>query len=168
MVKGRLYSFKVQAINNVGVSALSQPISILAAQMPAQPIAPVTSINELNVVVRWTAPDNGGSAITDYDIRIKTNSGSYEQQLTDCDGRVYATVMSRTCSIPISSLIVAPFSLPWGVSVFATVTAINKYDRSQTSLEGNGAIILRAPDPPVNLENNGDITSGSQIGLTWA
>lgn len=76
--------------------------------------------------------------------------------------------MSRKCTVPISSLIVSPFNLPYGSSIFATVTAINVYDKSQTSLEGNGAIILREPDPPVNLANNPDITSGSQIGLTWA
>lgn len=35
LVKGRLYSFKVQAINSVGVSLLSTSLSILAAQIPA-------------------------------------------------------------------------------------------------------------------------------------
>jgi len=76
--------------------------------------------------------------------------------------------MARTCTIPISSLIVAPFNLLWGVDVYATVTAVNVYGSSTVSSEGNGAKILREPDAPVNLANDPSITSGSQIGLTWA
>lgn len=72
------------------------------------------------------------------------------------------------CTIPISTLIVAPFSLAWGVSVYATVTAVNVYGSSTVSSSGNGAIILTVPSAPVSLANNPSITSGSQIGLTWA
>jgi hypothetical protein len=63
---------------------------------------------------------------------------------------------------------VDPFFLHWGVSVYATVTAVNVYGSSLESSVGNGARILREPDAPVNLANNPNVTSGSQIGLTWA
>ena len=77
-------------------------------------------------------------------------------------------MIARTCNIPISSLIIAPFNLAWGVDVYATVTAVNVYGSSTVSSEGNGAKILREPDAPVNLANDPAITTGSQIGLTWA
>lgn len=76
--------------------------------------------------------------------------------------------MARSCNVPISTLIVAPFNLLWGVDVYATVTAVNVYGSSLVSPAGNGAKILREPDAPVNLANDPSITSGSQIGLTWA
>jgi len=77
-------------------------------------------------------------------------------------------VTAKSCAIPFTTLIASPFSIPWGSSIYAKVTAINIYGSSLVSVSGNGAIILREPDPPVNLANNAAITSGSQIGLTWA
>ena len=122
----------------------------------------------MSVQVRWIAPDNGGSAITAYQILIQKSDGSFSSQLTDCDGTSSTIVVARSCNIPISTLIVAPFNLLWGDDVYATVTAVNVYGSSTVSLAGNGAKILREPDAPVNLANDPSITSGSQIGLTWA
>lgn len=50
---------------------MSNTVSILAAQVPTQPVAPVTSLFLTNVVITWTAPYNGGSAITAYQIVIQ-------------------------------------------------------------------------------------------------
>lgn len=60
---------------------------------------------------------------------------------------------STTCSIPISVLQAAPFNLPWGASIFATVTASNIVNPSLTSPPGSGSIILTAPDKPLSLTN---------------
>jgi hypothetical protein len=49
---------------------MSNTVSILAAQVPSQPAAPVTSIYLSNVIITWTAPYNGGSAITAYEVVI--------------------------------------------------------------------------------------------------
>ena len=45
----------------------------------------------------------------------------------------------------------APYSLEWGVGVYAKVIAINIYNDSIESLEGNGAVITTTPDAPINL-----------------
>jgi len=44
---------------------------VLAAQIPSTPAAPTTSFDGTNVIVTWTAPNNGGSAITAYTIKIQ-------------------------------------------------------------------------------------------------
>ena len=36
------------------------------------------------------------------------------------------------------------------------------------SESGNGAIILRAPDAPVDLINDPEITNSTQIGIIWS
>lgn len=61
----------------MGLSALSSSISILAAQIPAQPVAPTTVISGLNVLVRWIAPDNGGSQITAYLVQLQKSDGTF-------------------------------------------------------------------------------------------
>ena len=60
-----------------------------------------------------------------------------------------------------------PYNLEWGSSIFAKVYATNVKGDSVESIEGNGAIIIRVPDVPVNLANVPSITSGSTVGLTW-
>ena len=48
-------------------------MSILTAQVPAKPTAPTTtwSTSTDSVMVGWTAPDNGGSAIISYRVLIR-------------------------------------------------------------------------------------------------
>jgi hypothetical protein len=46
-------------------------------------------------------------------------------------------------------LIVAPFSLVQGASIFSYVIATNQYGDSLPSSPGNGAMIAVVPQPPV-------------------
>ena len=139
---------------------------ILAAEIPAKPLAPSTAINGLSVDVAWTKPDNGGSAITSYVIKIRgTNLSFYAGT---CDQTTAVQLTTLVCTIPIADILVSPFNLAWGVSVYAKVIAVNVYGESIESDEGNGATILTIPDAPTNLANNPSITTGSKIGLSWA
>lgn len=144
-------------------------MSILAAQIPAQPSPPTTTVSSLNVVVAWDLPNNGGSVITAYEIKILQRDGlTYSTILADCNGTLPSVVSFRTCSIPITSLMASPFNLPWGATVTATVSAYNVYGWSTVSLPTiTGAIILTIPDAPLTLVNNLAVTFGTTIGLTW-
>jgi hypothetical protein len=62
---------------------------------------------------------------------------------------------------------VNPYNLEWGSSIYARLTATNIKGDSLESIEGNGAVIIRIPDAPINLANIPSITTGSQIGLSW-
>lgn len=68
----------------------------------------------------------------------------------------------------MKALTVAPYNLPWGSSVFATILATNIIGSSGTSTGGNGAIILMTPESPRNLTNVASITSATQVGLSWS
>lgn len=57
--------------------------------------------------------------------------------------------------------------MPWGVEVYARVSASNVKGTSVYSNEGNGAVILTNPDAPLNLANDAQVSSGSTIGLNW-
>jgi hypothetical protein len=61
----------------------------------------------------------------------------------------------------------APFNLDWGDSIWAKISATNIIGTTALTAPGNGAIMLTQPDKPLNLQNVPEITSGSQIGLTW-
>ena len=68
--------------------------------------------------------------------------------LTDCNGSSPSVLLSLSCNIPIASLQAAPFNLPWGSSIYATVSATNIVNTSSDSVSGNGALIITNPDPP--------------------
>lgn len=116
----------------------------------------------------WTAPEfNGGATITSYVIRFKQADGGFSTLLASCDGSNSVIRSALTCTVPSVSFTQAPFSLPWGSLVYATVTAVNNIGSSLTSLEGSGAKILAIPQAPLNLQNRPAITSATQIGLIW-
>jgi hypothetical protein len=51
--------------------------------------------------------------------------------------------------------------------VWAEVFAYNVYGNSDTSTEGNGAIMLFYPDSPVSLTEDFSLRTISTVGFTW-
>ena len=71
LTNGDTYRFRVRAINEVGPSPdsdLSAPLN--PDQKPDTPAAPTTQFGDGEITVSWTEPNNEGSAITGYTIRI--------------------------------------------------------------------------------------------------
>ena len=77
-------------------------------------------------------------------------------------------MQNAQCDIPIFNLRQSPFSLPWGSSVIARVTALNAYGSSLESLDGNGAIILTSPDAPQSLVEVANQRAATSLGLSWS
>lgn len=132
------------------------------------PSAPTTTISGALIIVTWTAPYNGATAITAYTVTIRQSDGvTYTADNTNCNGATPSIVSARSCTIPVATLTAAPFNLPWGASIYAKVSATNVIGTSAASTSGNGAVMLTSPDAPINLVNVPAITSASQIGLAW-
>jgi hypothetical protein len=51
--------------------------------------------------------------------------------------------------------------------IIAKVVAINSYGNSTESEEGSGAIIITAPDAPINLTEDITLRTESTVTLTW-
>ena len=155
----------------MGFSDLSSEISVIAADIPATiatPITTITGVARTFVTITWTAPYNGGSVVTSFKILIRASDGTtYLQELTSCDGTNSVVLSAASCTIPIATLMAAPFNLPWGSSIYAKLTATNIQGTTPESPVGNGAIILTFPDTPTSFTNVPSITNGYQIGLTW-
>lgn len=169
LIANTVYAFKVEARNLKGFSAYSSEFSIRAAAIPSTPSAPTTTVNGNNVDITWTAPNDGGSPFTAYTITLRqSDMTTYTAELTNCDGSNSGIISSASCSIPITTLMAAPYSLNWGASIFAKVKATNVVGESGTSVEGNGAIILTFPDAPVSLADTLATTSATKIAMTWS
>lgn len=62
----------------------------------------------------------------------------------------------------------APFSLPWGSSVWVKLIAFNFYGDSNISEPGNGAVIITYPDAPINLAETIEARSPTSITFSWS
>ena len=164
-----IYTFRVESRTLVGYSGFSIELAVRAAARPSMPSSPTTSlISNTNVVITWVAPFNGGSQITSYRITIRQNDLTYTTELASCNGSSQSVIAALSCTLPISTLQASPFNLLWGASVYAKVIATNVVNSSDISLEGNGAVIVTNPDPPVSLTNIASVTSATRIGISWS
>lgn len=90
---------------------------------------------------------------------------SYSLELNDCDGSKAAIRDARSCSVKVSVLMNAPYSLAWGDSVHAVVVAYNVYGSSIASQAGNGALIYTYADAPIDLTEI--ITARTPLSLSF-
>jgi len=95
------------------------------------------------------------------------NDGITFTQVT-CLESMTNIIASASCTVPISTLVAAPFNLQWGSTIYATISAVNIYGTSVISTSVSGAVIVTVPDAPMNLANNVALTTGSMITITWA
>ena len=116
-------------------------------------------------MISWTAPDNGGSPITGYTVKIRqSDATTFSVHYASCD---MSASTATSCTVPVSALRASPFSLEWGTNVHTTVIAINAYGSSSESAAGNGAIITTTPGAPTSLTEVVAERTKSTLGLSW-
>ena len=74
---------------------------------------------------------------------------------------------ARKCYVPLDVLTSAPYSLIKGNSVYVKLIATNYYGDSPYSVEGNGAVMIITPDPPIELSNDQTVSNRFRIGFIW-
>lgn len=70
VVQGGTYQFKVEARNAYGYSEFSNTLTVSASEVPEQPAAPTTTWLPDDIVISWTTPDDNGSPIIGYTIKV--------------------------------------------------------------------------------------------------
>ena len=88
IIDGNAYTFKVKALNAIGPSDYSLPITVIAGTIPAKALTPVKYLADISTIeIRWDEPNDGGSAITDYKVFWdKGLSNNYYEFAATTDG----------------------------------------------------------------------------------
>ena len=70
------YYYKVTAVNQIGNSAFSAPVSVIAGDVPSQVTGlTATTTSNTSIDLAWTAPNDNGYAISGYMIERSTDNG---------------------------------------------------------------------------------------------
>lgn len=164
---GTTYYFKIQAFNEFGSSPDSAVFSVLTASVPVQLAAATTAYSGTNqLLVTWAQTTNAqGSAVTGYRIKFKTSTGTYsEAPGAVCTSGAPATV---TCTMLMSVLSAAPFSLAVGANIIAAVEAQNAIGYSAPSVDSTTyATVRSAPTVAPTLSRSAS-TSEASVVLSW-
>ena len=99
LTNGTAYTFKAQAVNGAGNSEESDDSdAVTPATTPAKPSAPTLTHGDQQLAVSWSAPDDNGSAITDYDVQYSSDSGATwtEWNASDDSTTTSATITGLT------------------------------------------------------------------------
>ena len=75
LTNGTSYSFTVTATNAIGVSPLSATASTTPSTIPSVALNFTATQGNQSITLSWSAPNNGGSAITGYTVVKGTDSG---------------------------------------------------------------------------------------------
>ena len=143
-VNGTAYRYTVTAVNSVGESVASNPVTLTRIAAPDAPALTVSRTGP-SVQLSWTTPAANGSPITGYRVLRGTTSGG-ESLLATVTGTTYTDS-----------------SVTSGPTYYYTVAAVNAAGASAPSNEG---IVATATAPgATSLQVRGGLNS---VTLTWS
>src|SRR5437867_853164 len=146
------YTYRVHTVTTIGTSFPSDTASATTfAVAPSPPTGlAATAVSSTQISLRWTAPaDNGGSAVTGYQIERSTNGGNTWSTLVNTCGT------STSCS---------DTGLPHATTFTYRVSAINSIGTSSPSNTASATTLAVAPSSPSGLAAT---AVSSQIRLSW-
>ena len=150
LTNGTAYTFTVTATNSVGTGLASSPSSaVTPAAAPTAPTAPTATAGNAQATVSWTAPSDGGSAITSY--TITPYIGTTAQTTTTITGSPPATTATVT-------------GLTNGTAYTFTVTATNAIGTGPPSLASNSVTPAAPPGTPTNATA---AAGNAQATVSW-
>ena len=124
------------ALNAIGSSELTAEVAIIASSVPSQPDAPTKTTASLSSVsIEWTTPDNGGSPITKYILKMNGGTGSNEFNVIDANVDPSATSYTKS-------------GLKTGDDYRFILSALNAVGESPPSAESAEMRIALKPDAP--------------------
>ena len=165
LTNGTTYTFTVRATNAAGDSALSEgsaPVTPAAPTAPAAPLDVTAAPASTSATVSWTAPSDGGSAITKYTITPYSGSTAVTSRAVTVTGgppATTATVTGLTNGTPYNFRVTATNAIgtgPAGTSAAVTPAGVPSAPGSVVASPGDTSASVSWSAP----SNNGSPITG--------
>ena len=152
---GTPYTFTVTASNAFGSTTSDTSASVTPIPVPGTPNAPTVTRGDTSVALSWTAPSNGGSAITDYLVQYSSDSGSNWTTFADgTSASTTATVTGLTNGTSyvfrIAAVNIAGSGLYSSASSAVTPAGVPATPSAPTPTAGNASVSLSWTAPSAN------------------
>lgn len=144
LTTGFSYSFKVTAVNAYGESPVSNVISVRTALKPSN-MSPVTvSQTGTDIIISWTAPNENGSPITSYTLKILNFLlNDYVEYQNICNGSSPTVISNRACPpIPMTTF-TNTLNYPINRLIKAVVQATNDLGSNDFSTPNTVGIVTQ-------------------------
>lgn len=151
LVNGNEYSFRVSTKTSIATSSSTEITGGPAVPhtVPSAPVLDTPTSDNGSIGVTWSAPDNGGKAITDYVVQYKRASRT--EWTTFTDGTSTATSATIT-------------GVNNGVSYVVRVAAVNPKGQGAWSAESTSVVPGNVPDQITDLAAT---AQDGAVALTW-
>jgi hypothetical protein len=163
---GVAHFVQVRAVNAAGAGpwAPMVPAPVVPYTVPAVPGDPVAGFTVDRVSLSWTAPHDGGAAVTGYEAQVSADAGTtwsgVAVEVQPTGGDAAGTGIAGT---PVTAQVTAP--LAFGVAQQFRVRAVNPAGPGPWSGPSAPVVPVGVPGTPVALT----ATPGStQVALRWA
>jgi len=100
-------------------------------------------------------------------VLIKQDNNVFTEDKVNCDASSQSIMDNLQCTIPVSVLTAAPYSLIWGSTIKVKVYAYNVIG-STGATEFGTAKITNVPESPRYINSDPSKTNASTIGITWS
>ena len=173
LTNGSSYLFKVAAINSVGTGAFSSassavtPTAAVNATIPAAPTGVTATAGNTTATVSWTAPtDNGGAAITAYQVQYSADGGTTYFKVGSTTASTSQTVTGLTNGTVYLFRVAAINSA--GPSAYSAPSSAVEPLGTPTTLAIGGSSTIGYGGPArlgANLKSNGTALVGATVKL---
>ncbi|MEK7292633.1 MAG: fibronectin type III domain-containing protein, partial [Actinomycetota bacterium] len=149
LTNGQAYTFRVAAVNVAGTGNYSTvSASVTPATVPGAPTSVAGTAGNTQVSLTWTAPNNGGAAITDYVVESSPDGTTWT---------VFADGVSATAAATVTGL-------TNGQAYTFRVSATNSVGTGATSVVSASVTPATVPGAPTSVAGT---AGNTQVSLTW-
>lgn len=144
LVNGTTYTFQVAATNSVGMGPVGTSNSVTPMTVPQAPGSVTATAGNAQATVTWTAPSNGGSAITGYTVTpfVGTTAGAPQAaSATATSATVTGLVNGTTYTFQVVATNAVGNSAP-GVSNSVTLATVPGAPTGVVASTGNAQSIV--------------------------
>ncbi len=150
LANGAEYAFQAQTGNEIGWGRVSATATATPRTVPSAPVLTATAAGERRIDLRWSAPDDGGAAISGYELEV---SSDYSDDGND--GNDTWTALGGT--LADSAVLYAHDELAPGTENHYRLRALNEAG------DGAWSVVVSAATskPTITIARDGDDGSGS-------